>query len=333
MNINIAINGFGRIGRLVFRQIFNTEGYRIAAINDLTSPKMLAHLLKYDTTQGYYNKEISYNENSLIVDGVAIPIYAKKDPGQLPWKELQIDVVLECTGFFASKNAATAHINAGARKVLISTTAGKDIPTIVYGINEHTLTKEDTIVSAASCTTNCLAPMAYFLNELAPVKKGFMTTIHAYTNDQNTLDGPHAKGDLRRARSAAGNIIPTTTGAAKAIGQVIPFLDGKLDGTSQRVPVMAGSLTELTAVVGGSVTMEQVNQIMKQSQSGQYGYTEEPIVSSDIIGMNYGGLLDATQTKVSELGRDTLVKIAAWYDNENSFTCQMIRTAKYFAEL
>jgi glyceraldehyde 3-phosphate dehydrogenase len=294
---------------------------------------MLAYLLKYDTTQGHYNKVISYNENSLIVDGVVIPIYTQKDPSLLPWGELKIDVVLECTGFFASRSAAATHINAGARKVLISTTAGKDIPTIVYGINEHTLTKEDTIVSAASCTTNCLAPMAYFLNELAPIKKGFMTTIHAYTNDQNTLDGPHAKGDLRRARSAAGNIIPTTTGAAKAIGQVIPGLNGKLEGTSQRMPVMAGSLTELTAVVGGSVTVEQVNQKMKQSQSKQYGYTEELIVSSDIIGMNYGGLFDATQTKAAELGTDTPVKIVAWYDNENSFTSQMVRTVKYLAEL
>lgn len=333
MDINIAINGFGRIGRLAFRQLFNEKGYRIAAINDLTSPQMLAHLLKYDTTQGNYSKAVSYSENSLVVDGVTIPIYAQKDPSQLPWGELKIDVVLECTGFFASRNAAAAHIAAGARKVLISTAAGKDVPTIVFGINEKTLTKEDAIVSAASCTTNCLAPMAYFLNELAPVKKGFMTTIHAYTNDQNTLDGPHSKGDLRRARSAAGNIIPTTTGAAKAIGQVIPALDGKLDGTSQRVPVMAGSLTELTAVVNGSVTAKQVNQKMKQSQSGQYGYIEDPIVSSDIIGMNYGGLFDATQTKATELGTDTLVKIAAWYDNENSFTSQMVRTMKYLAEL
>lgn len=333
MDINIAINGFGRIGRLAFRQLFDEEGYRITAINDLTSPRMLAHLLKYDTTQGQYNKAISYDENSLIVDGVTIPIYARKDPGQLPWNKLQIDVVLECTGFFASKNAAAAHIHAGARKVLISTAAGKDVPTIVYGINEHTLTQEDIIVSAASCTTNCLAPMAYFLNELAPIKKGFMTTIHAYTNDQNTLDGPHAKEDLRRARSAAGNIIPTTTGAAKAIGQVIPALNGKLDGTSQRVPVMAGSLTELSVVVDGSVTAYQVNLKMKQSQSEQYGYTEEMIVSSDIIGMKYGGLFDATQTKTAELGGDTLVKIAAWYDNENSFTSQMVRTVKYIAKL
>ncbi len=333
MGNNIAINGFGRIGRLAFRQLFGTEGYRIAAINDLTSPKMLAHLLKYDTSQGRYDKEVSYTENSLIVNGVTIPIYAEKDPANLPWKELSIDVVLECTGFFASKKGSQAHINAGAKKVLISTAAGSDLPTIVYGVNEHTLTKEDAIVSAASCTTNCLAPMVYFLNELAPVRKGFMTTIHAYTNDQNTLDAPHAKGDLRRARTAASNIIPTSTGAAKAIGLVIPSLDGKLDGTSQRVPVMTGSLTELTVVVSGSVTAAQVNEKMKQSRSEQYGYTEEELVSSDIIGMTYGGLFDATQTKVTALGEDTLVKIAAWYDNENSFTSQMIRTAKYLAKL
>lgn len=333
MTMNIAINGFGRIGRLAFRQLFETEGYRVAAINDLASPQMLAHLLKYDTTQGRYDAKMGYSENRLTVNGADIPIFAEKDPGKLPWKELQIDVVLECTGFFASKKASTAHIDAGAKKVLISTAAGKDVPTIVYGINERTLTKGDTIVSAASCTTNCLAPMAYFLNELAPIKKGFMTTIHAYTNDQNTLDGPHAKDDLRRARAAAGNIIPTSTGAAKAIGLVIPSLDGKLDGTSQRVPVMAGSLTELTAVVSGTVTAEQVNEKMEQSQSDEYGYSDEPLVSSDIIGMTYGGLFDATQTKVTALGTDSFVKIAAWYDNENSFTSQMVRTAKYLAQL
>ncbi len=333
MGISIAINGFGRIGRLAFRQLFGTEGYTIAAINDLTSPQMLAHLLKYDTTQGHYNKKISFGESCLTADGTDIPIYAERDPGRLPWKELQIDVVLECTGFFASKKASMAHIDSGAKKVVISTAAGNDLPTIVYGVNEHILTKEDTIVSAASCTTNCLAPMAFYLNELAPIKTGFMTTIHAYTNDQNTLDGPHAKGDLRRARSAAGNIIPTSTGAAKAIGLVIPSLAGKLDGTSQRVPVMTGSLTELTAVVSGSVTAKQVNEKMEQSQSEEYGYTEDQIVSSDIIGMTYGGLFDATQTKVSAFGEDTLVKIAAWYDNENSFTSQMVRTAKYLARL
>lgn len=330
---NIAINGFGRIGRLAFRQLFESEDYKVAAINDLTSPKMLAHLLKYDTSQGRYGEQIDSTDNSLVVNGVSIPIYAEKDPSRLPWKELNIDVVLECTGFFASKKAASAHLDAGAKKVLISTAAGKDVPTIVYGINENTLTKEDTIVSAASCTTNCLAFMVYHLNELVPIQKGFMTTIHAYTNDQNTLDGPHAKGDLRRARSAAGNIIPTSTGAAKAIGLVIPALEGKLDGTSQRVPVMAGSLTELTAVVSGSVTAEQVNRKMEQSKSEQYGYTEDEIVSSDIIGMTYGSLFDATQTKTTELGSDTLVKIAAWYDNENSFTSQMIRTVKHLANL
>ncbi|QHW32966.1 type I glyceraldehyde-3-phosphate dehydrogenase [Paenibacillus rhizovicinus] len=333
MAINIAINGFGRIGRLAFRQLFGAEGYQIVAINDLTSPKMLAHLLKHDTTQRNYDETIDYSDNSLTVKDVDIPIYAERDPGKLPWKELQVDLVLECTGLFASKKASTAHIEAGAKKVVISTVAGKDIPTIVYGVNEHELTKEDTIVSAASCTTNCLAPMVYYLNELSPIKKGFMTTIHAYTNDQNTLDGPHSKGDLRRARAAAGNIIPTSTGAAKAIGLVIPSLDGKLDGVSQRVPVMAGSLTELTVVVDGPVTAEQVNEKMKQSQSEQYGYTEEELVSSDIIGMAYGSLFDATQTNVMELGTDTLVKLAAWYDNENSFTSQMIRTAKYLAEL
>jgi len=333
MAINIAINGFGRIGRLAFRQLFGAEGYRIVAINDLTSPKMLAHLLKHDTTQRRYDENIGYGADILIVNGESIPIYAEKDPRRLPWKQLQVDVVLECTGFFASKKAAAAHIDAGAKKAVISTTAGNDLPTIVFGVNETTLTREDTVVSAASCTTNCLAPMVYYLNELAPIQKGFMTTIHAYTNDQNTLDGPHAKEDLRRARSAAGNIIPTSTGAAKAIGLVIPSLSGKLDGTSQRVPVMAGSLTELTAVVSGSVTAEQVNEKMEQSRSDTYGYTEEELVSSDIIGMTYGSLFDATQTKVTELGPNTLVKIAAWYDNENSFTSQMIRTAKYIAEL
>lgn len=333
MAINIAINGFGRIGRLAFRQLFQAEGFTVAAINDLTSPQMLAHLLKYDTTQGRYDKDVAFGEGSLTVDGIQIPILAERDPRLLPWKAMKIDLVLECTGFFASKKAAAAHLEAGAKKVLISTAAGKDMPTIVYGINHHALSKEDAIVSAASCTTNCLAPMVYHLNELAPIKKGFMTTIHAYTNDQNTLDGPHAKGDLRRARTAAGNIIPTTTGAAKAIGLVIPALSGKLDGTSQRVPVMTGSLTELTAVVQGSVTAEAINRKMESVKSAEYGYTEEELVSSDIIGMTYGGLFDATQTKVTELDGDTLVKIAAWYDNENSFTSQMVRTAKYMALL
>ncbi len=333
MSVKFAINGFGRIGRLAFRELFGDENCVIAAINDLTSTKMLAHLLKYDTTQGRYNKEISYTENSIIVDGVEIPVYAEPKPANLPWKELEIDVVLECTGLFTSKEKSQPHLDAGAKKVLISTAAGKDVPTIVYGVNEATLKADDLIVSSASCTTNCLAPIAFYLNQLAPIKRGFMTTIHAYTNDQNTLDGPHRKGDLRRARSAAGNIIPTTTGAAKAIGMVIPELDGKLDGTSQRVPVMTGSLTELVAVVEGKVTAEDVNEKMKASQSEYYGYTDEMLVSSDIIGMTYGGLFDSTQTKAMEMGEDTLVKVSAWYDNENSFTCQMIRVAKYMANL
>ena len=333
MSVKFAINGFGRIGRLAFRQIFDDANCEIAAINDLTSTEMLAHLLKYDTTQGRYNKEISFTENSIIVDGKVIPVYAEAKPANLPWKELEIDIVLECTGLFASKEKAQPHLDAGARKVIISTAAGDDVPTIVFGVNEGTLTAEDKVVSGASCTTNCLAPMVYNLHKLAPIKSGFMTTIHAYTNDQNTLDGPHKKGDLRRARSAAGNIIPTSTGAAKAIGLVIPELKGKLDGTSQSVPVMTGSITELVAVVEGKVTADEVNAAMKAGANDSYGYTEEMIVSSDIIGMTYGSLFDATQTKTSVMGDETLVKISSWYDNENSFTSQMIKTAKYLAKL
>lgn len=333
MSVKIAINGFGRIGRLAFRYLFGEEGYEIAAINDLTSTEMLAHLLKYDTTQGRYDKNVTFKENAIVVDGVEIPVLSEAKPENLPWGEMGIDIVFECTGLFASKNKAQSHIDAGAKKVLISTAAGKDVPTIVFGVNENTLKAEDKIVSSASCTTNCLAPIAYYLNQLAPIKRGFMTTIHAYTNDQNTLDGPHRKGDLRRARSAAGNIIPTSTGAAKAIGMVIPALDGKLDGTSQRVPVMTGSLTELVAVVEGNVTAEDVNRKMKESESEYYGYTDEMLVSSDIIGMSYGGLFDSTQTKTMNMGNDTLVKVSAWYDNESSFTCQMIRVAKYMAEM
>lgn len=333
MSTKIAINGFGRIGRLAFRQLFGEEGYEIAAINDLTSPEMLANLLKYDTSHGRYDHDIKAADAGITVDGVCIPVYAESDPSKLPWAELGIDAVLECTGFFASKAKSMAHINAGAKKVIISTGAGKDVPTIVYSINENILTKDDNIISAASCTTNCLAPLAYYLNELAPIEKGFMTTIHAYTNDQNTLDGPHRKGDLRRARSAAGNIVTTTTGAAKNIGRVIPALDGKLDGISQRVPVMTGSLTELTAVVKGKVTAEQINEKMKQSQNESYGYTEDLVVSSDIVGITYGSLFDPSQTKATPLGEDTLVKAAAWYDNEMSFTCQMIRTLKYAVKL
>lgn len=333
MSTKIAINGFGRIGRLAFRQLFGEEGYEIAAINDLTSPEMLAHLLKYDTSHGRYNRDIKFTDTSITVDGVCVPVYAESDPSKLPWADLDIDVVLECTGFFASRDKSMAHINAGAKKVIISTGAGKDVPTIVYGINENILTKDDIIISAASCTTNCLAPMAYYLNELVPIEKGFMTTIHAYTNDQNTLDGPHRKGDLRRARSAAGNIVTTTTGAAKNIGRVIPALDGKLDGISQRVPVMTGSLTELTAVVKGKVTAEEINERMKRVSSESYGYTEDLVVSSDIVGITCGSLFDPSQTKTTSLGEYTLVKTAAWYDNEMSFTCQMIRTLKYAAML
>lgn len=335
MAVKVAINGFGRIGRLAFRQMFSAEGYEVVAINDLTNPKMLAHLLKYDSGQGRYAlaDKVEAKESSILVDGKEIQIYAQRDPKELPWGELDVDVVLECTGFFTSKAKAAAHIAAGAKKVVISAPAGNDLPTIVYGVNEHTLTKEDTIISAASCTTNCLALMADTLNKLAPIEKGFMTTIHAYTGDQMTLDGPHPKGDLRRARAAAVNIVPTSSGAAKAIGLAIPELEGKLDGVSQRVPVKTGSVTELVAVVNKTVTIEAVNRAMKAAASDSYGYTEEELVSSDIIGINYGSLFDATQTKVTSLPDEkSLVKVVSWYDNENSYTSQMVRTIKYFAE-
>jgi len=336
MAVKVAINGFGRIGRLAFRQMFAAEGYEVVAINDLTNPKMLAHLLKYDSAQGRYAlaDKVEAKESSILVDGKEIQIYAQRDPTELPWGELDVDVVLECTGFFTSKAKAAAHITAGAKKVVISAPAGNDLPTIVYGVNEHTLTKEDAIISAASCTTNCLAPMADTLNKLAPIEKGFMTTIHAYTGDQMTLDGPHPKGDLRRARAAAVNIVPTSSGAAKAIGLAIPELEGKLDGVSQRVPVKTGSVTELVAVVNKPVTIEAVNAAMKAAASDSYGYTEEELVSSDIIGITYGSLFDATQTKVTSLPDEkALVKVVSWYDNENSYTSQMVRTIKYFAEL
>lgn len=336
MAVKVAINGFGRIGRLAFRQMFGAEGYDIVAINDLTDAKMLAHLLKYDSSQGRYAKgdTVVAKENSIVVDGKEITIYAKANPAELPWKELGVDVVLECTGFFTSKAKAQAHIDAGAKKVVISAPAGNDLPTVVFGVNEKTLKKGDTIISAASCTTNCLAPMADTLNKLAPIEKGFMTTIHAYTGDQMVLDGPHRKGDLRRARAAAINIVPNSTGAAKAIGLVIPELAGKLDGAAQRVPVSTGSVTELVAVCSGKVTASDVNAAMKGASSASFGYTEEEIVSSDVIGITYGSLFDGTQTKVTPLGEDkTLVKVVSWYDNENSYTSQMVRTIKYFAEL
>jgi len=336
MAVKVAINGFGRIGRLAFRQMFSAEGYEVVAINDLTSPAMLAHLLKYDSAQGRYAlaDKVEAKESSIVVDGKEIQIYAKANPEELPWGELDVDVVLECTGFFTSKAKSEAHIKAGAKKVVISAPAGNDLPTIVYSVNEKTLTKDDKIISAASCTTNCLAPMADTLNKLAKIKKGYMTTIHAYTGDQMTLDGPQRKGDLRRARAAAVNIVPNSTGAAKAIGLVIPELNGVLDGCAQRVPVPTGSLTQLVAICEGKVSAEDVNKAMKAAQSASFGYTEEELVSSDIIGITYGSLFDATQTKTMDMGDGTtMVKVVSWYDNENSYTSQMVRTIKYFAEL
>ena len=336
MAIKVAINGFGRIGRLAFRQMFNAEGYEIVAINDLTSPAMLAHLLKYDSAQGRYDGHtVENDENSITVDGKKIMIYAVKDAKDLPWKEIGVDVVLECTGFYTSKEKASAHIEAGARKVIISAPAGKDLPTIVYGVNEKTLKPTDTVISAASCTTNCLAPMAKALNDYAPIQSGIMSTIHAYTGDQMPLDGPHRKGDLRRARACAVNIVPNSTGAAKAIGLVIPELNGKLIGSAQRVPVPTGSTTILTAVVKGKdITKESINAAMKAASSESFGYNTDEIVSSDVIGIRYGSLFDATQTMVSPIDEDTYqVQVVSWYDNENSYTSQMVRTIKYFAEL
>ena len=341
MSVKVAINGFGRIGRLAFRQMFGAEGYEIVAINDLTSPKMLAHLLKYDSAQGRYaladKVEVSADDEAegwIKVDGHKIRIYAEKDANNCPWGELGVDVVLECTGLYCSKEKSQAHINAGAKKVVISAPAGKDLKTIVYGVNHETLTAEDQIISAASCTTNCLAPMAKALNDLAEIQSGIMLTVHAYTGDQMVLDGPHRKGDLRRARAAAVNIVPNSTGAAKAIGLVIPELNGKLIGSAQRVPVPTGSTTLLFAVVKAeNLTPADVNAYMKSVANASYGYTEEQLVSSDIIGMTYGSLFDATQTMVNKV-EDGLfeVQVVSWYDNENSYTSQMVRTIKYFAE-
>jgi glyceraldehyde 3-phosphate dehydrogenase len=355
MAVKVAINGFGRIGRLAFRQMFGAEGYEVVAINDLTSPKMLANLLKYDTAQGGYAGKIGENlhtvsskepvlaedgktvvtPGSITVDGKEITIYAMPKAQDLPWGALDVDVVLECTGFYTSKAKAEAHIEAGAKKVVISAPAGKDLPTIVFGVNEKTLTKADTVISAASCTTNCLAPMADALNKYAPIQSGIMSTIHAYTGDQMILDGPHRKGDLRRARAGAANIVPNSTGAAKAIGLVIPELNGKLIGSAQRVPVPTGSTTILTAVVKGKdVTVEGINAAMKAAANQSFGYNEDQIVSSDVIGMRFGSLFDATQTMVAQVAEDTYqVQVVSWYDNENSYTSQMVRTIKYFAEL
>ena len=351
MSVKVAINGFGRIGRLAFRQMFGAEGYEVVAINDLTSPKMLAHLLKYDTAQGNYvamghtvtSKEPVLAEDgktvvtpgSITVDGKEITIYAMPKANELPWGKLGVDVVLECTGFYCSKEKSMAHIEAGAKKVVISAPAGKDLPTIVYSVNEKTLTKDDKVISAASCTTNCLAPMAKALNDYAPIQSGIMTTVHAYTGDQMVLDGPHRKGDLRRARAAAQNIVPNTTGAAKAIGLVIPELNGKLIGSAQRVPTCTGSTTILVAVVKGKdITADGINAAMKAASNESFGYNEDMIVSSDIIGMRFGSLFDATQTMVAKIDDDTYqVQVVSWYDNENSYTSQMVRTIKYFAEL
>ena len=332
MAVKVAINGFGRIGRLAFRQMFGAEGYEVVAINDLTSPKMLAHLLKYDSAQGSYalKDTVTAGEDSITVDGKTIKIYAEKDAKDLPWGALDVDVVLECTGFYTSKEKASAHIAAGAKKVVISAPAGNDLPTIVYNVNHETLKADDTIISAASCTTNCLAPMAKALNDLAGIKSGIMSTIHAYTGDQMILDGPQRKGDLRRSRAGAINIVPNSTGAAKAIGLVIPELNGKLIGSAQRVPTPTGSTTILVATVEKSVTKEEINAAMKAAATESFGYNEDEIVSSDIVGMRFGSLFDATQTMV---GADNLVQVVSWYDNENSYVSQMVRTIKYFAEL
>ena len=340
--VKVAINGFGRIGRLAFRQMFEAEGYEVVAINDLTSPKMLAHLLKYDTAQGGFCGKLGENkhtveatDNSIIVDGKEITIYAKPNAAELPWGELGVDVVLECTGFYTSKEKASAHITAGAKKVVISAPAGNDLPTIVYNVNHNALTAADTVISAASCTTNCLAPMAAALHAYAPIQSGIMSTIHAYTGDQMILDGPQRKGDLRRSRAGAQNIVPNSTGAAKAIGLVIPELNGKLIGSAQRVPTPTGSTTILVAVVKGKdITKEGINAAMKAAQTESFGYTEEQIVSSDVIGMKYGSLFDATQTMVAKIDDDTYqVQVVSWYDNENSYTSQMVRTIKHLAQL
>ncbi len=333
MAVRVAINGFGRIGRLAFRQMFKAEGYDVVAINDLTSPDMLAYLLKYDTTHGRYDGKVEATENSIIVDGKEIRIYAEKNAADLPWKDLDIDVVLECTGFYTSKDKAMAHINAGAKHVVISAPAGNDLKTIVYNVNHETLTADDQIISAASCTTNCLAPMAKALNDLCPIESGFMTTVHAYTGDQMILDGPQRKGNKRRSRAAAQNIVPASSGAAKAIGLVLPELDGKLNGAAQRVPTATGSTTILDAVVNGKVTADQVNAQMKAEETESFEYNTDEIVSSDIINSTAGSIFDGTQKQVLPMGDKTLVQVVSWYDNENSYTSQMVRTIKHFGSL
>jgi len=331
--VKVAINGFGRIGRLVFRQIYNMEGIDVVAINDLTSPKQLAHLLKYDSSQGRFETEVKHTDNSIIVNGEEIKIYAQRDPSQIPWGSHDVDVVIESTGFFADKDKAQAHITAGAKKVVISAPATGGVKTVVFNVNHEILDGSETIISCASCTTNCLAPMAKVLNDSFGIQTGFMTTIHAYTNDQNTLDAPHPKGDLRRARAAAANIVPNSTGAAKAIGLVLPELNGKLDGVAQRVPVITGSITELTTILNKKVTADEVNSAMKAASNESFGYNVDEIVSSDIVGIHYGSLFDATQTKVLTVGDHQLVKTVSWYDNEMSYVSQLVRTVNFFAGL
>jgi glyceraldehyde 3-phosphate dehydrogenase len=331
--VKVAINGFGRIGRLVYRQIYNMEGIDIVAINDLTSPKVLAHLLKYDSAQGRFNEDVTAGEDNIVVNGESVKVYALKNPAEIPWGSHDVDVVLECTGFFTDKAKAEAHITAGAKRVVISAPATGDLKTVVFNVNHKILDGTETVISCASCTTNCLAPMAQVLEEQFTIVNGLMTTIHAYTNDQNTQDAPHAKGDLRRARAAAQNIVPNSTGAAKAIGLVLPSLKGKLDGSAQRVPTITGSLTELTAVIGRSTTKEELNAAMKAASNESFGYTEDEIVSTDIIGSSFGSLFDATQTRVQTVGDSQLVRVVSWYDNEMSYVSQLVRTVKYFAGL
>jgi glyceraldehyde 3-phosphate dehydrogenase len=331
--VKVAINGFGRIGRLVYRQIYKMEGIDVVAINDLTSPKVLAHLLKYDSAQGRFGQDVTSTEDSIVVNKDTIRIYAQKDPAQIPWKDHDVDVVLECTGFFTDKAKAEAHLKAGAKRVVISAPATGDLKTIVFNVNHNLLDGSETVISCASCTTNCLAPMAQVLDEKYGIANALMTTIHAYTNDQNTQDAPHPKGDLRRARAAAQNIVPNTTGAAKAIGLVLPNLKGKMDGTAQRVPVLTGSLTEVTSILNKKVTVDEVNAAMKAASNESFGYTMDEIVSSDIVGMTYGSLYDATQTRVQTVGDTQLVRTVSWYDNEMSYVSQLVRTVKYFAGL
>lgn len=331
--VKVAINGFGRIGRLAFRQIHGLDGIEVVAINDLTSPKVLAHLLKYDSAQGRFEEEVKATENSIVVNGKEVKIYAQKNPADIPWGTHKVDVVLECTGFFTDKEKAEAHLKAGAKRVVISAPATGDLKTIVFNVNHNTLDGSETIISCASCTTNCLAPMAQVLDDKYGIVSGLMTTIHAYTNDQNTQDAPHPKGDLRRARAAAVNIVPNSTGAAKAIGLVLPKLKGKLDGGAQRVPTLTGSLTELVTVLSKKVTLEEVNAAMKAAANESFGYTEDEIVSSDIIGIRYGSLYDATQTRVITNGDTQLVKTVSWYDNEMSYVSQLVRSLHYFAKL